>query len=308
MSGPDTVSFAEIRNLIPELPGPDLDAATTATRRSVAVGGAARLGDLSIWLATWQGRGEPRLERPRICIFAGNHGIAAHAGSAGTRTAQRIQTLIKGDGALTRLCRFVDADLRVFEMALDQPTRDFTTGEALSEDACARAVAYGMMAFEPGIDLLCLGAMADGGSLAALAVVAGLSGLKVDTHSPSIAAAIERHRSDDPLTVLARLGGHEIAAITGTILAARLAKIPVILDGWSAIAAASVVHALDRHAIDHCQIALAIPGADPAAIVAQLGKTPLLGLGASEDECVGTALAISQLRAAVACFARETGA
>jgi nicotinate-nucleotide--dimethylbenzimidazole phosphoribosyltransferase len=165
-----------------------------------------------------------------------------------------------------------------------------------------------MMAVEPGIDLLCFGALADGGTLAALAVVAGLSGPKVEIESPSITAAIERHRSDDPLTVLARLGGHEIAAITGTILAARLAKIPVILDGWGALAAAAVVHALDRHAIDHCQIAQAIPGVASAAIMARLGKTPLLGLGTSEDDCVGTALAISQLRAAVACFARETGA
>ena len=53
----------------------------------------------------------------------------------------------------------IDADLRVYELDLDQPTADFTQGPAMSEAARANAMAYGMMAAEPGIDLLCLGEM-----------------------------------------------------------------------------------------------------------------------------------------------------
>ena len=70
-----------------------------------------------------------------------------------------VQNFIAGGAAVNQLCRSVDADLRVYEMYLDTPTGDFVAGPAMSDDECARAIAYGMMAVEPGIDALAVGEM-----------------------------------------------------------------------------------------------------------------------------------------------------
>src|SRR5258708_29300059 len=79
-------NFAEIRALLSELPGPDLTAATAAAAREAQLtkpaGALGRLEELTAWLTTWQGRTPPRLDRPRICVFAGNHGVAGRGVSA----------------------------------------------------------------------------------------------------------------------------------------------------------------------------------------------------------------------------------
>ena len=104
----------------------------------------------------------------------------------------------------------------------------------------------------------------------------------------------------DPAEALRRLGGREIAAIAGAILAARLNGVPVILDGFVCCAAASVVHALSPAALDHC-----IAGhrsAEPAhgRMLEAIGKTPVLDLGMRLGEGSGAAVALGVLRAALA--------
>jgi nicotinate-nucleotide--dimethylbenzimidazole phosphoribosyltransferase len=98
-----------------------------------------------------------------------------------------------------------------------------------------------------------------------------------------------------------RLGGREIWAIAGAIVAARVERIPVILDGYVATAAAAVLHAVDPTAIDHCLAGhLSAEGAH-ADVLARLGKRPLLDLGMKLGEGSGAALAAGMLRAAIAC-------
>src|SRR5258708_6839746 len=246
-------NFAEIRALLSELPGPDLTAATAAAAREAQLtkpaGALGRLGELTAWLTTWQGRTPPRLDRPRICVFAGNHGVAGRGVSAypAAVTAQMVKNFAAGGAAVNQLCKFIDADLRVYEMALDQPTKDFTRDPALSEEECARAMAYGMMAVEPGIDLLCLGEMGIANTTSAAALCLALfGGEAVDWTGPGtgvagqalankarvVAEGVAAHRNAladaDALEVLRRLGGHELAAIAGAVLAARLARSPVV--------------------------------------------------------------------------------
>ena len=118
-----------------------------------------------------------------------------------------------------------------------------------------------------------------------------------------VAAAVARHadRQGDPLRILAALGGHEIAAIAGAILACRMARTPVLLDGYVASAAAAVLHAMAPGALDHCLAAHC--SAEPAhrALLARLDKAPLLDLGMRLGEGSGAGLAIGVVRAAVAC-------
>src|SRR5690242_20314179 len=226
----------EIRALMAHLPGPDLQAGTAAAERerqlTKPAGALGRLEELSAWLATWQARHPPTLNHPRTVVFAANHGVAARSVSAypASVTAQMVQNFIAGGAAVNQLCRVVDADLRVYEMNLDTPTGDIVVGPAMSEEDCARAIAYGMMAVEPGIDALAVGEMGIANTTVASALCMGLfggeaaewtgpgtgvAGAALDNKRAVVAAAVTRHRSEatDPFDVLRRLGGLEFAAM-----------------------------------------------------------------------------------------------
>ena len=316
-------TFAEIRALLAHLPGPDDAAAAAAAGREAQLttpaGALGRLEELTQWLAAWQGRHPPRLDRPRVAVFAGNHGVARRGVSAypAEVTAQMVQNFIAGGAAINQLCKAVDADLRVYEMALDQPTRDFTEAPALDETECARDMAYGMMAVEPGLDLLCLGEMgiANTTSAAALCLAlfgggaadwtgpgTGVGGAALARKIEAVEAGVARHRErlGDPLEVLRCLGGHELAAIAGAVLAARLNRVPVLLDGYACCAAAAVLQKLAPGALDHAQVAHR--SAEPAhgQLLEKLGKQPLLDLGMRLGEASGAALAVGVVRAALA--------
>src|SRR5436853_3481481 len=175
-------SLDEIRALLAHLPGPDLDAGSAAATREAHLtkpaGALGRLEELAAWLATWQGRHPPALAHPRTIVFAGNHGVAARGVSAypATVTAQMVQNFIAGGAAVNQLCKTIDADLRVYEMNLDTPTGDIVEGPAMTEEECARAIAYGMMAVEPGIDALAVGEMGIANTTIAAALCLALFG------------------------------------------------------------------------------------------------------------------------------------
>src|SRR5271156_878280 len=194
----------EIRALLSQLPGPDLAAGTAAAARQAQrtnpAGSPGRLEDLAIWLATWQARHPPQLDQPRTLVFAANHGVAARGVSAypAAVTAQMVQNFTAGGAAVNQLCRVVDADLRVYEMNLDQPTADIVEAPALSEEECAKAIAYGMMAVEPGLDVIALGEMGIANTTSAAALCLALfGGTAEDWTGPGTGiagAALERKR------------------------------------------------------------------------------------------------------------------
>ena len=314
----------EMRALLRILPGPDLEAGTAAAAREAQLtkpaGALGRLEELVQWLATWQGKHPPSVDHPRTAVFAGNHGVAARGVSAypAAVTAQMVQNFIAGGAAVNQLCKAIDADLRVYEMALDRPTADFTAEPAMSEADCALAMAYGMMAVEPGVDVIALGEMGIGNTAAAAALCAGLfGGVAVDWVGPGtgvagaalarkiavVDEALRRHRhaASDPFDVLRRLGGRELAAIAGAVIAARRARVPVVLDGYACTAAAAVLFAVDPRAIDHCIVAHRSAEPGHARLLARIGKTPLLDLGMRLGEASGATLALAILKSALAC-------
>jgi nicotinate-nucleotide--dimethylbenzimidazole phosphoribosyltransferase len=314
----------EIRALLSQLPGPDLAAGTAAAARQAQVtkpaGSLGRLEELAIWLATWQARHPPRLDQPRTVVFAANHGVAARGVSAypAAVTAQMVQNFIAGGAAVNQLCRIVDADLRVYEMNLDTPTADIVEGPAMSEEECGRAIAYGMMAVEPGIDALAVGEMGIGNTTAAAALCAGLFGgdaalwtgpgtgvvgEALDNKRRAVAQAVALHRpaASDPFDLLRRLGGLEFAAIVGAVMAARLGRVPVVLDGFAATAAAAVLFAADPRALDHCVVAHVSAEPGHRVLLERLRQRPLLDLGMRLGEASGATLALGVLKAAAAC-------
>jgi nicotinate-nucleotide--dimethylbenzimidazole phosphoribosyltransferase len=229
-----------------------------------------------------------------------------------------VQNFIDGGAAVNQLCQLADADLRVYELALDEPTRDFTEGPAMAEVECARALAYGMMAVEDGIDVLALGEMGIGNTTSAAAICCALfggeaaqwvgrgtgiddQGLARKTAAVDRAVAAHRPAMSDPFEVLRCLGGLEIAAIAGAVMAARLARTPVVLDGYACTAAAAVLHAADPHALDHCVVAHRSAEPGHARLLERLGKAPLINLGLRLGEASGAMLAVLLLKAACAC-------
>jgi nicotinate-nucleotide--dimethylbenzimidazole phosphoribosyltransferase len=317
-------SLDEIRALFAHLPGPDLAAGTAAALRerelTKPAGALGRLEEVSHWMASWQGRHPPRLDHPRASVFAGNHGVAARGVSAypAAVTAQMVQNFVAGGAAVNQLCRAVDADLRVYEMNLDQPTADFVDGPAMTEAECAKAVAYGMMAVEPGLDVIALGEMgiANTTSAAALCLAlfggtagdwtgpgTGVAGAALERKREVVAAAVERHKdaAGDPLELLRRLGGHELAAIVGAVLAARMGRVPVLLDGFASTAAAAVLFAVAPNLLDHCLVAHVSAEPGHRRLLDRIGKPALFDFGMRLGEASGATLAIAVLKAAIAC-------
>jgi nicotinate-nucleotide--dimethylbenzimidazole phosphoribosyltransferase len=101
--------------------------------------------------------------------------------------------------------------------------------------------------------------------------------------------------------MLRRLGGLELAAITGAVMAARLGRIPVVLDGYAATAAAAVLFAADPRALDHCIVAHVSAEPGHRVLLERVDKRPLLDLGMRLGEASGATLAIALLKAAAAC-------
>ena len=319
-----SADFAEMRRIVGQLPGPDDAAAAQAAAHQAQLtkpaGALGRLEEIALWLARWQGRHPPRLDRPRVAVFAGNHGVAARGVSAypASVTAQMVRNFQSGGAAINQLTAQIDADLRIYEMDLEHPTDDFTDGPAMDEARCARAMAYGMMAVEPGIDVLCLGEMgiANTSSAAALCLAlyggeaadwvgpgTGAIGATLMRKQQAVAHAVVANRVllDDPLHVLRALGGEELAAIAGAVLAARMGRVPVLLDGFACCAAAAVLKAIDARALDHCLVAHRSAEPGHARLLQRLAMRPLLDLDMRLGEGTGAALAVNLLKAAVAC-------
>jgi nicotinate-nucleotide--dimethylbenzimidazole phosphoribosyltransferase len=326
MNAPNPPSFDEMRRILRDLPGPDQEAQTKVVQRQTELtkppGSLGRLEEIAEWLAAWQGRASPRVERPRIAVFAGTHGVAARGVSAYPPevTGQMVKNFLSGGAAINQLAGSIDADLRIYELDLDHPTDDFTKGPAMSEVRAANAMAYGMMAAEPGIDVLCLGEMGIANTTTAATLCAALfGGTGADWAGPGtgvqgkalahkiavIDEALAHHHAlisrRDPLALLAAVGGEELAAIAGAVLAARMGRIPVLLDGYACTAAAAVLHAIDHHALDHCLVAHRSAEPGHTRLLEAIGQRPLLDFGMRLGEASAAALAVPLLKAAAAC-------
>ena len=319
---PRFATLAALRAACRDLPAGDEAAAAAVAARQAQLtkppGSLGRLEDMVAWLARWQG-GPPRLDRVDILVFAGNHGVTAQGVSAypAAVTAQMVANFSAGGAAVNQLARAVDADLRVIALALDQPTADFTLEPAMDEASFLAAVAAGYEAVPPA-DLVCLGEMGIGNTTAAAALAAALfggggarwagRGTGVDDHGLArkravIDTALARHKAvlDDPLAVAAALGGRELAAILGATLAARQKRIPVLLDGFVSTAAAAPLAKVRADALDHALAGHVSAEHAHRLLLDELKLAPLLDLGMRLGEGSGAALAVSLLRAALAC-------
>ncbi len=314
----------DVRSLFRGLPGPDGEAEARANKRepqlTKPVGALGRLEELSAWLSAWQGRHPPRVDNPTARVFAGTHGVTRRGVSAypAEVTAQMVANFETGGAAINQLCRLFHVDLAVHAIALEHPTRDIVEAPAMDERDFVEAFALGMNAVDPGSDLLCVGEMGIGNTTAAAAVAHALyrgaaaewtgpgTGVKGDVLAAKaavVAEAVQLHNGfvADPLDALRRLGGRELAAMAGAVIAARLGRIPVLLDGFVCTTAAAALEVYAPGALDHCQVGHLSPEPGHRRVLERLGKRPVLDLEMRLGEASGAVLAVAVVKAAAEC-------
>jgi nicotinate-nucleotide--dimethylbenzimidazole phosphoribosyltransferase len=321
---PTGLPFDDIRALFQIMPPASQECVDAVRARDAELvkpaGALGRLEEIVEWLAGWQGKSKPTIDRPLVAIFAANHGVVDQGVSKwpSAVTRQMMETFAAGGGAVNQICAAYDLGLKVFDLALDLPTADITRDAALDERAAAATFAFGMEAIAGGIDLLCVGEMGIGNTTVAAAINHALyggkaadwvgrgagvddAGLARKIDAVERAVALHKAHLGDPLEVMRRLGGREICAIAGAIVAARIERVPVIIDGYVATAAAAILHAVDPRAIDHCMAGHRSGEAPHGEALARLGKAPLLDLGMRLGEGSGAAMAAGVVKAALAC-------
>ncbi|MFZ3485438.1 nicotinate-nucleotide--dimethylbenzimidazole phosphoribosyltransferase [Sphingomonas sp. 3-13AW] len=321
MSGFDTVAAFE--RALGELREIDETArAAAAARQEVLTkprGSLGRLEEIALFMAGWQGRAQPRLERGRAVVFAGNHGVAARGVSAFPPevTVQMVANFEAGGAAINALAGAAGLELRVVAIDLDRPTADFVEAPAMSAEECLDAINRGAAVVEPGIDLLVLGEMGIANSTSAAALsAASFGGTAADWVGPgtgvhgtafrakldAVDAALARHSIDatSAFEILRRLGGREIAAMAGAVLAARQARVPVLLDGFICCSAVAPLARFSPEIARHCLAGHCSAEPGHARMLGRLELTPILSLDMRLGEGSGAAVAAGIVRAALA--------
>lgn len=282
-------------------------------------GSLGRLEALAVFLAGWQQRERPQIRRARIAVFAGNHGIAARGVSAfpASVTAAMVQNFANGGAAINALAKTADAELVVVPLDLDRPTADFTVAPAMSEAECLAALNAGAAVVADGIDLLAVGEMGIANSTAAAALCAcsfggsagdwvgpgtGVDAAGIGRKVETVAAGLALHAdaATTAFEMLRRLGGRELAAIAGAVLAARQARVPVVLDGFIASASIAPLAAIYPEIAEHLIAGHVSAEPGHARLLQRLGLDPLLSLSMRLGEASGAAVAINVIRAALA--------
>lgn len=319
--------FDDVRELAMRPSAPDDQASKQVFDALLGMGREGdfgRLGDGAAWLAGWQRRYPPRLESPTLAIFAGSHGISQNGVTLSSidSTREKVDALREGRAPLSAISAQVEANIRVFELALDKPTPNIAEEAAMSERECAATIAYGFEALEGEPDLVALGVIGAGIGTAAAAVACALYGgspeywVRPGPQVPTemnqqrvdiVTEALRRHRGQlsDPLEALRCLGGRELAACVGAIIAARQQGVPVLVDGFATTIAAGIVHALNPLGIEHVKAAHVTRRPAHEAALERLGMTPLAEFEFNTGGGMGSVAAIGLLRTACAPFLAE---
>ncbi len=305
---------------MPEADAKTIDAARA--RQQVLTkppGSLGRLEDIACWMAGWQGRVIPRADKVQVVVFAGNHGVAARGVSAFPPevTVQMVANFEAGGAAINALCNCFGYEMSVVPLELERPTADFTQRAAMSADECLAALNAGAAAVDRQADIVVFGEMGIGNTTAASALAAAVfggtgadwagpgtghdaAGIKLKGRVIDEALLLHGDNLQTPFEILRRLGGREIAAIAGGIIGARAARIPVVLDGFIASAAACLLRPGNEGALAHCVAGHVSAENAHKDMLARLELVPLLDLGMRLGEGSGAALAVQVIRAALA--------
>jgi len=299
-------------------------------------GSLGRLEELSVKIAGITGRVMPRIEQKAIVTMAGDHGVTAEGVSAYPQevTGQMVYNFLRGGAGINVLARHIGARVVVVDMGVAadlEPhpllvskkiafgTRNMAKEPAMSRQQALRAIEAGIEVINEevakGLDIVGVGDMGIGNTTPSSAICAVITGepvAKVTGRGTGIgdeqlaskvrvietALALNRPDPKDAIDVLAKVGGFEIGGIVGVILGAVAQRIPVVVDGFIAGAAALIATRLCSKVRDYLIAAHVSAEIGHRAILDYLGLKPLLDLEMRLGEGTGAALAISIVEAA----------
>jgi nicotinate-nucleotide--dimethylbenzimidazole phosphoribosyltransferase len=312
------------------------DAAARQTQLTKPAGALGVLEDVSIRLAGIQRTCPPEAPaRPAVAVFAGDHGVLAQGVTPWPQevTAGMVENFRAGGAAVNVLARACAADVLVVDIGVAsdvaedeivisrkvrRATADLAEGPAMSKDEARAAITVGIeiadRLIDAGADLLLTGDMGIGNTTPSAALIAAFTGTPADAvtgrgtgvddetlarKTAVVKRATERvSGNDDPIEILAEVGGLEHAGLAGLILGSAARQVPVLLDGVIAGSAALVAQRLAPTAIDYCFAGHR--SAEPGHVTAlvHLGLRPLVDLDLRLGEGSGAALAVPLVQAA----------
>jgi len=305
-------------------------------------GSLGRLEEIANRLAAIQATLEPSVERARIVLFAGDHGVCAEGVNPYPQavTAQMVANFLRGGAAINALARVAGVELEIVNAGVACPipeaaglisrtiglgTKNFCVEPAMSREEATGALALGIESAEragaAGCRLLGMGEMGIGNTTAASALAAALTGREaaavigrgtgagedcIERKRSAVERALALHRAyiAEPLDLLARLGGFEIGALCGLCLGAAANRSAVLVDGFIATAAAALAARFRPAVRDYLIAAHRSTEPGHAPLLDLLGQRPLLDLEMRLGEGTGAALAVPLVRAAVEAFTR----
>lgn len=300
-------------------------------------GSLGRLEEFARRVAAISGSLAPRTGKKIIFTFAGDHGVVEEGISAFPKevTPQMVLNFLNGGAGVNVLARHCGSDVLVVDIGVDHEfesiaglisrkiargTRNFTKGPAMSREEALAAMGVGIELAEQaraeGVTMLGTGDMGIGNTTPSSAIIAAISGTPVRevTHRGtgiSDAAlekkiqvierglAVNRPDPGDPVDVLAKMGGLEIAGIAGLIVGCAAFRIPVVVDGFISTAGAliaSELHPCVKEYLfaSHCSVEIG-----HRVMLDHIGAEPILDLGLRLGEGTGAALAMGIIEAAV---------
>ena len=286
-------------------------------------GSLGRLEQLAVQIATVRGTPQPGRLAAAIVVAAADHGVAAEGVSAypAEVTRQMLANFEAGGAAVCVLARAAGARVDVVDVGVGRPTGNIADGPAMSQTEARRLLdegrAYTRALEADGVGIVALGEMGIANSTVAAAVAAALldveaervcgRGTGIDDEGLRHKVAVVRRAleanpvdNDDPIAVLAALGGSELAFLCGVALAATGLRMVVVLDGFISSVAALVAARLDPTAAGSMIAAHLSPEPGHPLVLEALGLAPLLDLGLRLGEGSGAALSLPLLDAALA--------
>src|SRR5215212_420804 len=300
-------------------------------------GSLGRLEGLSIQLAGIKADPFPSMKRKAIIVMAADHGVALEGVSAypSDVTAQMVLNFLRGGAAINVLARQADARVTVVDIGVAadfEPmpglirhkvmygTRNLAHGPAMTREEAEQALQAGVNIFNEeavhGLDIVATGDMGIGNttpSSAIAAVMTGLSAARVAGRGTGIddqglerkirvieqALAVNQPNKEDPMDILHKVGGLEIAGLAGVMIAAASQRIPVVVDGFISTAAAMIAAALAPPVRDYLISAHQSVEIGHQAVLKHLNLNPLLDLNLRLGEGTGAVLAFHLIEASV---------
>jgi nicotinate-nucleotide--dimethylbenzimidazole phosphoribosyltransferase len=298
-------------------------------------GSLGRLEEIAIQLAEITSEAFPSVTPPGVIVFAADHGVVKEGVSAFPQevTAQMVLNFLHGGAAINVFSKQIGAKFEIVDVGVAADihakgvinrkirygTANFCEQDAMTREEAEQAIAVGYERAEKmihhGIKCLIVGEMGIGNTTPSSAILAVLSGLDLQTivgRGTGIAPEKIRHKQEvikrgiedrkpdrtDPIDVLAKVGGIEIAAMAGAMLAGAVHRIPILVDGFICTVAALLVKEICEHASEYMIVGHRSVEIGHDIATWMLGKKPILDLGLRLGEGSGAAVAFPILQSA----------